>query len=376
MKFIHVSDLHLGAFSSFEKIHAIMIKNFMNMMDFAINENVDFIIISGDIFDSPYSMFNDLKNVVKKFREFIEKDKKIYTIPGSHDRKYSERTIYDILVASGIFTDVSRYENGRLIPTHDERTGFNLYGVGGLENSMDVEIIKKIEKVNDNNSIFLFHAALEGILQNVKSLKIWELPDGFSYYAGGHVHKRGILEKNGRPVVYPGIFFASTQDEIFNIQERGFALVEDFKIRFIDSELNVSKLNINVENKSMEEIIRETREGLENLNGESIVLINYFGKYNGNFQMNLTTIPLSLRRKFPGIFIRERDVESHKKEITLEENDSFNVENPFVFDVKSFMETLKMEREQNEKSSDYTERLKKETEKFLKAVINHDNKKH
>ena len=252
MKFIHVSDLHLGAFSSFEKIHAIMIKNFTNMMDFAIKENVDFIIISGDIFDSPYSMFNDLKNVVKKFREFIEKDKKIYTIPGSHDRKYSERTIYDILVASGIFTDVSRYENGRLIPTHDERTGFNLYGVGGLENSMDIEIIKKIEKVNDNNSIFLFHAAIEGILPNVKSLKIWELPDGFSYYAGGHVHKRQILEKNGRLVVYPGIFFASTQDEIFNIQERGFALVEDFKIRFIDSELKVSKLNINVENKSME----------------------------------------------------------------------------------------------------------------------------
>ena len=91
--------------------------------------------------------------------------------------------------------------------------------------------------------------------------------------------------------------------------------------------------------------------------------------------MNLTTIPLSLRRKFPGIFIRERDVQSHKKEITLEESESFNVENPFDFDVRSFMETLKMEREQNEKSSDYTERLKKETEKFLQAVINHDNKK-
>ncbi len=377
MKFIHVSDLHLGAFSSFEKIHAIMIKNFMGMMDFAIKENVDFIVMSGDIFDSPYTMFNDLKNVVKKFREFTEKERKIYTIPGSHDRKYSERTIYDILAASGIFTDVSRYENGKLIPTHDERTSFNIYGVGGLENSMDIDIIREIEKIDDNNSIFLFHTSIEGILnENVKSLKISELPDGFSYYAGGHVHKRVIMEKNGRPVVYPGIFFASTQDELFNVYDRGFALVDDFKIKFIDSELKVSKININVGSRDMDEIIKETKKNLEGIDNESIVLINYFGKYSGYFQMNLTSVPLPMRKKFSGIFIKDRDVESHKKEILIDENENISIDDPFQIDVKSFMDTLKMEREQNEKFSDYEERLRKETEKFIRDVISHDNKKH
>ncbi len=90
--FIHISDIHLGRpfsglsdYSADIDVSKALNRAFNNFLDFAIEKQVDFVLISGDTFDSNEQDF-DSKLILKNGLKKLEKEGiKVFLIAGNHD---------------------------------------------------------------------------------------------------------------------------------------------------------------------------------------------------------------------------------------------------------------------------------------------------
>ncbi len=90
MKFLHTADIHIGArfqgLGARGKEQRKQIKDtFKKVIDTAIAENVDAVLISGDLFDSNIQGQNDIDFVVEQFKRLESKDIPVCLIGGTHD---------------------------------------------------------------------------------------------------------------------------------------------------------------------------------------------------------------------------------------------------------------------------------------------------
>lgn len=92
--FIHASDLHLGAaFRGVRDLSPVwadrMLRSipgaYRQMIDYALNEHVDFLIISGDVFDSSHPSYADLCLFCDGLTRLGEANIPVYYCMGNHD---------------------------------------------------------------------------------------------------------------------------------------------------------------------------------------------------------------------------------------------------------------------------------------------------
>ncbi|MEX0869826.1 MAG: DNA repair exonuclease [Candidatus Spechtbacterales bacterium] len=95
MKFLHTSDIHIGA--KFEmlgekapKQREQIKRTFSNVVDLAIKEKVDLVLLAGDLFDSNHPSQKNIEFVKNEFSRLNEEDIKVCLIPGNHDFKLSD----------------------------------------------------------------------------------------------------------------------------------------------------------------------------------------------------------------------------------------------------------------------------------------------
>ncbi len=101
--FIHTADLHLDrAFSDIsqipEKYNNAVLESFNNLITFAIEKNVDFVLIAGDTFDSDNPDFQAKLQFKKQIDKLDKAGIKVFMICGNHDplNSYKKRTFdYD-----------------------------------------------------------------------------------------------------------------------------------------------------------------------------------------------------------------------------------------------------------------------------------------
>jgi len=84
MKFAHMGDCHLGGWRQPE-LRELNFKSFQLAVDKCIREKVEFILISGDLLDSPYPSIETLKETFNEFRKIKEAGIPVFLIAGSHD---------------------------------------------------------------------------------------------------------------------------------------------------------------------------------------------------------------------------------------------------------------------------------------------------
>ena len=207
MKFSHIADCHIGAWRD-PKLKELNIQAFFEAIDISIKENVDFILISGDLFNTALPGIDKLKDVVKVLKNLSDKEISVYLIPGSHDFSPSGRTMLDVLEQAGLCINVVKgtVENSklRLKFTIDKKTNAKITGMlgkrGMLERSFYEELDRDSLEKEPGFKIFMFHTALTELkpkhLERMDSAPISLLPKNFDYYAGGHVH---IVEKKDLP---------------------------------------------------------------------------------------------------------------------------------------------------------------------------------
>ena len=87
-KFAHLADVHLGANRN-PILQEIERQVFNKTIDICIEEQVDFILISGDIFHIGIPDMSVVKNCVEKLRELHEQRIPVYIIFGRKPYKYA-----------------------------------------------------------------------------------------------------------------------------------------------------------------------------------------------------------------------------------------------------------------------------------------------
>ena len=71
VKFAHISDIHLGGWRQ-KPMQDLNFQSFRNAVDICIKQKLDFILISGDLFDSAYPPIEILKETFGEFRRLKE----------------------------------------------------------------------------------------------------------------------------------------------------------------------------------------------------------------------------------------------------------------------------------------------------------------
>ncbi|MFY9869832.1 MAG: metallophosphoesterase, partial [Candidatus Nitrosopolaris sp.] len=108
-KFAHITYCHLGAWRN-PKLKEINLKASQQAISICIDENVDFIAITGDFFDVSVPELDHVKRAVDIMRVATRQGIEIYMIYGSHDFTAVTVSIIDILHSAGLFLKPVEFE--------------------------------------------------------------------------------------------------------------------------------------------------------------------------------------------------------------------------------------------------------------------------
>lgn len=246
-KFAHMSDVHLGAHRE-PALRELERRCFAEAVDVCIREAMDFVLISGDLFDVGVPDLGVVNDAVRKMRELREAKIPVYAIYGSHDYTPAATSVIDVLHTAGLLTNVMRAstEGGKLKlkMVVDPETGAKLTGISarkvGLESKQYEVLDRESLEKETGFKVFAFHSGITQFkpdyLSEMETLDIESFPKGFDYYAGGHIHQRGEFHLPGyQRVVFPGPLFTGYGGKDLEMtargERRGFYVVE-FDDRF------------------------------------------------------------------------------------------------------------------------------------------------
>jgi len=148
-KFAHISDCHLGAHRD-PVLQKLESSAFEKAMTKCIDEKVDFIVVSGDLFHSNIPDMGVVNEAVKKMKEVRDEGIPIYLTYGSHDYSPNETSIVDILDSAGLFTKIvkGKVQNGKLKLefTVDPKTKAKLVGMSGRTIGMEEKYFEILDR--------------------------------------------------------------------------------------------------------------------------------------------------------------------------------------------------------------------------------------
>lgn len=222
MKILHTSDLHIGKYIGTYNLKEDTEYVLNQVVDTAIRERVEVVLISGDIFDRPNPSEEAIKMYVSFLKGLLDKNIKVIAISGNHDSGIRLSAYKDIL-GKGYFVEGEFNSPMRKVSLNDEYGPVNFYMLPfftpfivksnlklekGLENydlAMD-EIIKRENIDTSQRNIILAHQFVAGFKfggseedfsysngdeKNVAGVGIISLDkfQNFDYVALGHIHK-------------------------------------------------------------------------------------------------------------------------------------------------------------------------------------------
>lgn len=211
MKFIHTADIHLDSplsgLASYEDAPAEMLRTatrdaFTNLVNEAIEEDVDFMVIAGDLYDGTWRDYNTGYFFCREMGRLNKADIPVYLLFGNHDAE-SEMT-KKLSLPPNVHTFATREPSTFRI----EHLKVALHGRSFKEAATTENLaLKYPERVAGWLNIGVLHTALEGNAQHAPyaPCSLAELSaKGYDYWALGHVHEHAILQKAPCWVVFPG----------------------------------------------------------------------------------------------------------------------------------------------------------------------------
>lgn len=366
VKFAHLADCHLGSWRE-EDLQRLNLESFKRAVDICIQEKTDFILISGDLFDSAYPPIEILKDAFTEFRKIKEAKIPVYLIAGSHDFSVSGKTFLDVLERAGFCKNVESFEISgegekekiKLKPTL--HGGVAIFGYSGKKSGMEIEDLKKIyfDSVYPF-TIFMLHTTIKDVVGNIPMdfIEKDKLPLA-NYYAFGHIHQIFEKEEINSTFVYPGPIFPNNFQELADLNYGSFQLVEasGSKIKMQNIKIKIKEVvfvEVDTENAltATENIIRELdRRNLK----DKIVLLKLKGtiKQGKTGDINFEEIETFVKKKEAHAFLRNiSSLKIQETEIKLDEN---------LDNIERLEETIMKE---------YAERNPAELNKFLPQLVN------
>jgi len=262
VKFAHVSDVHLGAWRN-ERLNELGYKAFVLAVNVIVNEEVDFVIISGDLYDVSNPKVEVIDLATRELKKLKDHEIPVYGIMGSHDFSPSNKSMIRPLITAGLFKDVWNAElteddKIKLNYYIDPKTKIKLTGLRARKRGLEIEEyhILDRESLEDEKGpkIFILHTMLYELkpkeFKDMESTPKSLLPQGFEYYAGGHLHKtvpeklrkdeRSFKIDDKTKIIYPGSLAPVNFRELEQYKFGGFCIISGD----IDTESQISNLNV------------------------------------------------------------------------------------------------------------------------------------
>jgi DNA repair protein SbcD/Mre11 len=391
VKFAHLADCHLGSWRQ-QELQDLNFLSFKKIIEKIIQEDLDFVLISGDLFDSAYPPIEILKQTFAEFKKLKDANLPVYLIAGSHDYSASGKTFLDVIEKAGLCKNIENQEiqeNGKIELKPTLHKDIAIYGYAGKKSSLEIEDLKKVYfKENHPKTIFMIHTTINDIIGNIdmNSIDKQELPIA-DYYAMGHIHQVFTTNKENSVFVYPGPTYPNNFQELVDLQCGSFQITEfTDKIRTTNIKVPIKEvvfLEIELENALIAtEIIIEKLNKI-NLN-DKILLLKLKGTLrtgkSGDIKFNeieefinkkqiysyLRNIS-QLKTRESGIQLNSSqigDVEEVEKVVQKE----FISENPHSFNscLPQLMNALSTEKNEDEKSTTFETRLLDDLRNLLK----------
>ncbi|MDD5193751.1 MAG: exonuclease SbcCD subunit D [Candidatus Nanoarchaeia archaeon] len=381
MKFAHISDSHLGGWRQPE-MQFLNMESFKKAIESCIEQKVEFVLFTGDLFDSPFPPIEILKETFSEFRRLKEAGIKSYVIAGSHDYSVSGKTFLDVLEKSG-FCEICKFEETetKVILKPIMHKSFYIYGYPGKKSGLELNSLKKIEIAEPYSNYFrilMLHTTIKEAIENIPidSIPLNELPKA-DYYALGHVHINFEKEINDKPAVYGGPTFPNNFKELEDLKYGAFYIIEiEGYTKVIRKEIRLKEVElIEVE---IEDALRGTEQILEILKRlnlkDRIVLLKVFGELKRGklSDIKFQEIQDYLEKNGVYCFLKNTSrLEAEKKEIEMnipshemekiEEVlvQKYDKENPSNLNKLIFplIEHLSLEKQEGENSSVFESRL-------------------
>lgn len=350
IKFIHCADIHLGSIlhvrrktdKDFKKIiNEAVYNSFKRICESAIQLNVDFILISGDIYDKEARSVKGNSFFVNECRHLEKSSIEVYAIGGNHDPVNGGSELFNLPNNVHVLSS----DKPEIIELRDNNEV--LYGrIIGQSYRDSFESRKMYSGYNlpkDNVlNIALLHTELDKNKSSYVPCSISDLKEkeSINYWALGHIHKLNILNENNPVIAYPGI----PQGRDFGEEGLGCILYvegEDNKIR------NVNALPVCEVLWKSETIVINEDDDINNISDLENILISRCEeilKLKGNIVKGLHEQCAGYESFFKGFIIRFKvkgrgeiynaiyDKEEETSEYLIDSlNSRFNSEKPFVY---------------------------------------------
>ena len=375
-----MGDCHLGGWRQSE-LKKLNFQCFQEALTRSLNQKVDFILISGDLFDSPYPPIETLKETFEEFRKLKEKDIPVFIIAGSHDYSVSGKTFLDVLEKAGFCKNVFIHEikDGKIILNPTICKGAAIYGYPGRKSGLEVEEIEKV-KLQDAPGLFkilMLHTAIRDAVGNaqIKSVDETTLPK-VDYLALSHLH---INYYKGN-IVYSGPTFPNNISELEELQGGSFFIFDNGKIK---KEVLKTKEIISV-TLEINDALTATERILQFFEGKNIkdkiIIIRVIGHLEKGkiSDINFQKIESFLKEKEALVVLKSTSkLHISQLEVQTDFSDSENLEaqiinkfreaNPNKFNaiIGSLINSLKIEKNEDETVSSFEERLLSENRKII-----------
>lgn len=228
MKFIHTADIHLDSplvglaayqDAPVQQLRTVTRDAFSRLVDAAIEEEVDFMVIAGDLYDGSWKDYNTGHYFCREMGRLNIAKIPVYLLYGNHDAE-SEMT-----KKLSLPPNVNVFESRKSSTYRIDELKVALHGRSYREAATFENLASSYpEPVAGWLNIGVLHTALGGYAahQPYAPCSVEELTaKGYDYWALGHVHEHAILQ-NDPWIVYPGNLQGR---HIREIGERGAVLV-------------------------------------------------------------------------------------------------------------------------------------------------------
>ena len=371
MKFAHMGDCHLGGWRQPE-LSELNFRSFQYAVDKCIREKVEFILISGDLFDSAYPIIDTLKDTFREFRKIKDAGIPVFLIAGSHDFSASGKTFLDVLEKAGFCKNVSAFEEkeGKIILQPTLYKNFAIFGYPGKKSSLEVEDIAKI-KLHDAPGLFrilMLHTAIRGAIGSlpIKSVDESLLPK-VDYIALSHLHIR--YKKDN--LAYSGPIFPNNLPELeelqggcFQIYENGKLTREEIKLKKIVSLDSTEQIILALDKEDLRDrvLILKLHGIIESgkISDIDFNKIEEFVKKKGVYSFLKSTTKLLTQESE---FFLESTGEALESQIIK----NYEQKNPSKFNelIPLMIKSLQIEKQEDEKSVSFEDRLLSEIKKII-----------
>lgn len=210
IKFIHTADVHLDS-----PLYTLAVRDpeiadivgmatrqaFINIIDLCLEENVDALLIAGDLYDGELRSMKTAAFLVDELRRLTSEEIQVFIIKGNHDAE--SKITRHVHWPEGVHVFTGRGESVEL----DE---FNavVHGLSFAKPHVPESLLPKYKPATPARiNIGLLHTSLGGDAAHdvYAPCSIQNLVDqGYDYWALGHIHKRSVNQSAGCTIVMPG----------------------------------------------------------------------------------------------------------------------------------------------------------------------------